>query len=97
MVADHPGKLQRRDLGPGLHEGALLRGTASGDQTAPVSPWLLEGHTGGDVTGQTPIVESDNGLAWDLAHDGDPSKTAKVDPHAVVLAYSWLDGAAPRP
>ena len=72
-------------------------GTASGDQTAPVSPWLLEGHTGGDVTGQTPIVESDNGLAWDLAHDGDPSKTAKVDPHAVVLAYSWLDGAATPP
>ena len=30
-------------------------------------------------------------MAWDLAHLPDSNK---INPHAVVLAYSWLDGAA---
>jgi pimeloyl-ACP methyl ester carboxylesterase len=70
---------------------------AKGLDLGPVSPWLLEGHWSADprtTHSPPPIRESDNGLAWDLAHDGDWKKGAKVDPNAVVLAYSWLDDAA---
>ena len=57
----------------------------------PESAWLLAGHTGGDVKNQKKIVESQHGMAWDLTHFANSSK---LDPHAVVLAYSWLDNAA---
>ena len=65
-------------------------GKASTDTDAPVSSWLLDGHTGGDVSGQPQIVESQRGLAWDLMR---APNSNKLDPHAVVLAYSWLDDA----
>src|SRR5207249_2509567 len=59
-------------------------GTAPGDATGPVSPWLLDGHS---VTpaGQQEFVVSANGLAEDILAS---------DKNAVVLAYSWLDDSA---
>jgi pimeloyl-ACP methyl ester carboxylesterase len=53
--------------------------------TAPASAWLLNGHT------NKGIVESNNGMAWDFTHFGNPSSTAPLDPNAAVLAYTWID------
>src|SRR5262249_42864244 len=60
---------------------------------AAESSWLLKGHSHQDWPGSN-VVESTAGLAWDLTHFGNPNSNAKLDPNAVVLAYTWIDDSA---
>ena len=95
MVADDSIQLPEGRNDPGYKAVLKWAGTKKYDTTAAESPWLLDGHQAGTYGKKnTPIVEAQAGIAWDLTHYGNPNKNAPVNPNAVVLAYSWLDDSA---